>query len=219
MLEIHYVWQWPLRICHWVNALCVVVLSVTGYYIGDPFAMATTGTPYIMGSVRFVHFLFGYVLLISLLVRILWMFIGNRYASWRAFLPWMTAEGRRGFFKMLRYYSFTGKQITYEVGHNPVAATAYIGIFALFLVQVLSGFALYGQAMPGGFWDSLVGWLLPLVGNQDLRFVHHVVMWLLIGFIINHIYSAWLMDIKERNGTISGIFSGYKYIEPRDLDL
>jgi len=218
MLEIRYVWEWPLRITHWVNVLCVLVLSVTGFYIGNPFATATHSTQYIMGSVRFVHFLFGYVLLISVLSRIVWMFIGNHHASWRAFLPWLTPAGRHGFFKMLRYYTFTGKQITYEVGHNPVAATAYIGIFALFLCQILSGFALYGQAAPGGFWDSLVGWLLPLFGNQGLRFFHHVVMWLLAGFIINHIYSAWLMDVKERNGTISGIFSGYKYIEPRDLD-
>ena len=44
-----------------------------------------------------------------------------------------------------------------------------------------------------------------------------MVMWLLIGFVINHIYSAWLMDVKERNGTISGIFSGYRFIEPKDL--
>jgi Ni/Fe-hydrogenase 1 B-type cytochrome subunit len=218
MLEIRYVWEWPLRITHWVNALSVVVLSVTGYYIGAPFTVAGTGPHYLMGSVRFAHFLFGYILLISLLARVVWMFIGNHHASWRAFLPWLSSAGRHGFIKMLRYYTFTGKKISYEVGHNPVAATAYIGIFALFLVQVLSGFALYGQALPGGFWDSLVGWLLPLVGNQELRFVHHVVMWLLIGFIINHIYSAWLMDVKERNGTISGIFSGYKYIEPRDLD-
>jgi Ni/Fe-hydrogenase 1 B-type cytochrome subunit len=42
-------------------------------------------------------------------------------------------------------------------------------------------------------------------------------MWLLGGFIINHIYSGWLMDVKMRNGTMSGIFSGYRYIEPEDL--
>jgi Ni/Fe-hydrogenase 1 B-type cytochrome subunit len=42
-------------------------------------------------------------------------------------------------------------------------------------------------------------------------------MWLLLGFVIYHVYSAWLMDVKERNGTISGIFSGDKYIEPKDL--
>ena len=30
-------------------------------------------------------------------------------------------------------------------------------------------------------------------------------------FIVNHIYSAWLMDIKEHGSEISSMFSGYKF--------
>jgi len=29
--------------------------------------------------------------------------------------------------------------------------------------------------------------------------------------VINHVYSAWLMDIKEKGGEISSMFSGYKF--------
>jgi len=36
-------------------------------------------------------------------------------------------------------------------------------------------------------------------------------------FTINHRCSGTVMDIKERNGTVSGIFSGYRFIEPKDL--
>ena len=32
-----YVWQLPVRVYHWVNALCVVALACTGYLIGHPF--------------------------------------------------------------------------------------------------------------------------------------------------------------------------------------
>ncbi len=216
MLEIHYVWEWPVRITHWINVLCVLVLSLTGFYIGHPFYTASDTAQYLMGWNRFLHFSFAYLFALSVLVRILWMFIGNRHASWRAFCPWLTEKGRKSFIKMLRYYTFTGRQISYEAGHNPVAAMAYVGIFLLFLFQIVSGFALYGQTAPGGFWSSLLGPLLA-VGNQWLRLAHHLVMWLLAGFVINHIYSAWLMDVKERNGTISGIFSGYRFIEPEDL--
>jgi Ni/Fe-hydrogenase 1 B-type cytochrome subunit len=217
MLEIRYVWEWPVRITHWVNVLCMIMLSLTGIYIGRPFMTASDPSQYIMGWMRFLHFVFAYLFTISVLSRILWMFIGNQHASWRAFLPWLTADGRRNFLKMFRYYTFTGRQISYEVGHNPVAAAAYLGIFLLFLFQIFSGFALYGQHAPDGLWWKLFGWLTVLVGNQWLRLMHHGVMWLLIGFIINHVYSAWLMDVKERNGTISGIFSGYRFIEPKDL--
>jgi len=217
MLEIRYVWEWPVRICHWVNVLCMIMLSITGFYIGSPFMTASESTQYIMGWMRFLHFSFAYLFTVSILARIIWMFIGNHHASWKAFFPWATREGRISFIKMFRYYTFTGKQISYEVGHNPVAAVAYFGIFCLFVFQVASGFTLYGQFAPGGFWNGLTGWALTLVGSQWLRLGHHGVMWLLVGFIINHVYSAWLMDVKERNGTISGIFSGYKYIEPKDL--
>jgi Ni/Fe-hydrogenase 1 B-type cytochrome subunit len=217
MLEIRYVWQWPVRICHWVNVLSMVMLSLTGIYVGYPFMTAVDSSQYIMGWMRFLHFSFAYLFAVSVLARIIWMFLGNHHASWRAFFPWRTAQGRKEFVKMFRYYTFTGKQISYEVGHNPVAATAYFGIFCLFIFQIASGFGLYGQYAPGGFWDGSFGWMVALFGNQWLRLAHHGVMWLLVGFIINHVYSAWLMDIKERNGTISGIFSGYRYIEPEDL--
>lgn len=214
MLEIRYVWEWPVRITHWVNALCVVVLSLTGVAIGFPFLQ---GGVYTMGWVRFVHYVAGWAMLASMLARVYWMFAGNHHASWRAFIPWITPAGRKNFVKMLRYYTFTGKQISYEVGHNPVAALAYAGIFGLFFVQLCTGFALYSQFHPTGIMAGIFTPLLTLVGNQWLRLIHHGTMWLLLGFLINHVYSGWLMDIKERNGTMSGIFSGYRYIEPRDL--
>ena len=59
-----------------------------------------------------------------------------------------------------------------------------------------------------------MGWVFLLIDNQNLRLGHHLIMWLLIGFFINHIYSAWLMDVSQRNGTMSGIFSGFRYVDP-----
>ena len=31
-----YVWELPVRIYHWVNALCIAILCVTGFIIADP---------------------------------------------------------------------------------------------------------------------------------------------------------------------------------------
>lgn len=214
MLEIHYVWEWPVRIAHWVNALCVVTLSITGIYIADPFSLASASAGFLMGWMRFIHFAAGYLFMISVISRFIWMFLGNHHASWKAFFPWLTPKGRENFVKMFRYYTFTGSKISHESGHNPVAATAYLGIYLLFIVQIISGFALYGQYAPGSFWDSALGWVFLLIDNQNLRLGHHLIMWLLIGFFINHIYSAWLMDVSQRNGTMSGIFSGFRYVDP-----
>ncbi|MEJ2199942.1 MAG: Ni/Fe-hydrogenase, b-type cytochrome subunit [Desulfuromonadaceae bacterium] len=217
MIEIRYVWEWPVRVTHWVNVLSILVLSVTGFYIGDPFVSVPSSSAYVMGWMRFIHLVFAYVFTISVLSRLLWACFANRHASWRAFFPLLFKEGREGAWQMFRYYTFTSPKITYEVGHNALAATAYSGVMVLYLVQIITGFALYGLFAPAGLMNGLFAPLNALVGLQWVRLIHHLIMWLLIGFSIHHVYSAWLMDIKERNGTMSSIFGGCKFIEPEDL--
>ena len=36
-----YVWELPVRIYHWLNALCIVILCITGFIIADPPAIMT----------------------------------------------------------------------------------------------------------------------------------------------------------------------------------
>ena len=38
-----YVWEMPVRIYHWLNALCVVILIITGFIIGSPFSVGYSG--------------------------------------------------------------------------------------------------------------------------------------------------------------------------------
>lgn len=216
MLEIRYVWEWPVRITHWVNVISIAVLSFTGYYIGHPFITAPEHAGYVMGWNRFLHFVFAYAFGVSVLVRLVWFFAGNRYASWKAFIPWASATGWRNIIGTFSWYTFLQRKVPHVVGHNALAAMAYSLVFLLFGLQIVSGFALYGQFAPGGMWDSVFGSLLVTFGAQGLRLTHHLVMWLLIGFAIHHVYSAWLMEIKEKNGTMASIFSGYKFIDPKE---
>ena len=37
-----YVWQLPVRLYHWINALCILVLFLTGLYIATPI-LSTSG--------------------------------------------------------------------------------------------------------------------------------------------------------------------------------
>lgn len=212
-LEIRYVWEWPVRLTHWINVISILVLSVTGFYIGSPFIAVPNPEAYVMGWMRYLHFVFGYMFAISIVVRILWMFFGNQYARFKAFAPWASAEGWKNMLGTFGYYTFVKRKPPFCVGHNALAVVAYSGVFVLFVVQILSGLALYGQFSPGGFWDSTLGSLLVLFGSQGLRLTHHLIMWLLIGFAIQHVYSSWMMEIKEKNGTMASIFSGYKFID------
>jgi Ni/Fe-hydrogenase 1 B-type cytochrome subunit len=42
--------------------------------------------------------------------------------------------------------------------------------------------------------------------------VHHMIMWLLLGFMVHHVYSVILVDSEERSGLLSSIVTGDKTI-------
>ena len=59
-----YVWQLPVRFYHWVNALCILALAVTGYIIGSPPALQSSAEAsfgYWFGTVRFIHFFAAFI--------------------------------------------------------------------------------------------------------------------------------------------------------------
>lgn len=212
-LSIKYVWEIPVRVTHWVNVLAMTTLCITGIFIGHPLSIGESASAYTMGWIRFVHFTTAYVFTIGLAVRAYWSFAGNKYSNWRAFFPFLNSADREKMIATFKYYLFLDRKLPHVVGHNAVASTAYFLAFLLYLGMIVSGFTLYSEHAPGGMMHKLLGWITTIFSNQSLRLIHHSFMWLLIGFVINHVYSCWLMDIKERGGIISSMFSGYKSVE------
>jgi Ni/Fe-hydrogenase 1 B-type cytochrome subunit len=211
-----YIWEMPVRLTHWVNVLCIVVLSFTGYYISNPFITVSQREFYgvnFMGNMRYLHMLFAYIFIASLLLRTYWAFRGNQWASWRALLP-ITRQGRSYMLESLRYYLFLRRHPPTVLGHNALAGFTYGFIVLLYFVQVFTGFALYAQNDPSGLLWQLTGWIFYFINNQDLRLMHHMIMWILIAFVIHHVYSAFLVDAEEGNGLMSSIFSGWKFLVP-----
>jgi Ni/Fe-hydrogenase 1 B-type cytochrome subunit len=214
-----YVWDLSVRITHWVNVLCIVVLSVTGYYIASPFII-TQGeatNQFLMGFVRFVHITTAFVFTMSVLFRIYWAFAGRKYARWTQFVP--ASRGRwRDLGRMARYYTYFRREPPAEVGHNPLAGITYIGLYALFSIQMVTGFALYSQPYHDGWLKVLFGWVIVVWGAQPVRLVHGIIMYLIIAFTIHHVYSAVLIDIEERSGLVSSIITGRKSLPQRTIE-
>ncbi|KAA0258907.1 Ni/Fe-hydrogenase, b-type cytochrome subunit [Deferribacter autotrophicus] len=207
-----YVWEAPVRISHWLNFLCIITLSITGYYIHNPFIHASDiiETTYIMGMMRYLHYLVGVIFAFSVMLRLFWLFVGNRYASWHSFSNPFRKEDRKTFFAYIKYYTFLEKNPPHTLGHNPVALVAYIVLFNLFILQIITGFALWAQADPNSTLYALTSWVFSIASNQWVRFFHYLMMFLIAGFVINHLYSAILFDFKTQSGEISSIFSGWK---------
>ncbi|GAB4535781.1 MAG: Ni/Fe-hydrogenase, b-type cytochrome subunit [Thermodesulfovibrionia bacterium] len=212
-----YAWEFPVRFTHWINVLSIITLSITGYYIGNPFIHAISSKQYIMGWMRLIHFIAGYVFLMSVIIRLYWAFMGNRYARYKTWFPF-TSRRFNDLVEALKFYLFISKKPPYAVGHTALAGFMYFIILLLFIFQIMLGFAMYSVNHSGMIWGILGGWLIGVMHLQTIRLFHHIIMYLILAFAILHVYIGWYADSKERNGLMGSIFSGYKFVTGREWE-
>lgn len=210
-----YVYEAPVRIWHWINALAITVLAVTGYFIGSPLPTmpGEASAHFVMGYIRFAHFAAGYLLAVGLLGRIYWAFVGNAHARELFTLPVFQKAYWKEVGTMLKWYGFLIPQPSQYVGHNPMARLAmFCGFFLFSIFMICTGFALYGEGAQAGSWQSaLFGWVIPLFGqSQDVHTWHHFGMWGMVIFIVLHVYAAIREDIMGRQSIVSTMISGYR---------
>jgi len=214
-----YVWELPVRLAHWLIVGSMIVLSVTGIYIGRPFlaSPAASTDAFYMGTAKAIHFWAAFVFITAVLIRLIWMFTGNKYSRWDKFLP-VREKRYRGLLPTLKFYLFASRKPPGFIGHNPVAGLAYTVVYLLFFCEILTGLGLYGMSASVDSPIRMFATVLPLFGGaQAAHYIHHIVMWLLWGFAAHHLWSAVLMSTEEANATIESIFSGHKFVAPSDL--
>ncbi len=209
-----YVYEAPVRLWHWVNALSLVVLGVTGYFIGSPLPTlpGEASANFLMGYIRFAHFAAGYVFAVGLLGRVYWAFVGNHHASELFTLPVFSRAYWREVLTMVKWYAFIIPRPSRYVGHNPLARGAMFGFLFLSVFMAFTGFALYGEGLGMGSWaDRLFGWVIPLMGqSQDVHTWHRMGMWGMVVFVTLHVYAAIREDIMGRQSIVSTMISGYR---------
>ncbi len=210
-----YVWEQPVRFFHWINALVIVVLCITGYLIGNPPALMSgkeASDQYLFGTIRFLHFGAAYIFLFNFIFRIYWGFAGNKFASWKNFIP----HNKRFFKEMwavLRIDILLAKGKEHlSIGHNALAGFIYFLTFIAFIVQVITGFGLYAS-MSEGWIAGMFTWVNGIADDFTLRNWHHVLMWFFVVFAIIHVYLVLYHDYVEGRGETSSIIGGWKFIE------
>lgn len=210
-----YVWELPVRIFHWVNALCIVVLMVTGYLIGNPISIASgaeASQQYWFGTARFLHFTTAYIWVSIALLRLYWGFVGNQYVRFRNFLPLKRAQWKEIMDVIKMDVLQVWKDATFNIGHNALAGFTYAIAFAAFLFMVMTGFGLY-SVMANNWFADLFVWVAPLFGGEHLvRIWHHMMMWFFVVFIFVHVYLSAYHDYLEATGTISSMIGGWKFV-------
>ena len=216
-----YVWQLPVRVSHWVNVLAITTLFWTGLYMASPI-LSSNGEAYrhfVMGRIREIHFIAGYTLLFSFLLRVYWFYVGNNYARsgfpfvWRK--AWWADLKEQG----IQYLRLHRGNV--HLGHNALAGAG------LYLLRDLPGMVpdsyRASRSTPKTTrGDSGTRWW---AGSSPCwaalsRLTCGTTRWpgALWSFCILHIYIVLFDSHQFRNGLITSIVSGYKFYEKGDLD-
>lgn len=109
------IWDLPTRLFHWLLAIAVVGLVITGQ---------------LGGAAMVWHFRLGYAVLTLLLFRLVWGLVGGYWSRFASFI-YTPAQ--------IRAYLRGQGQPEHSAGHNPLGAFSVFGLLLILLVQVLAG--------------------------------------------------------------------------------
>jgi Ni/Fe-hydrogenase b-type cytochrome subunit len=210
-----HVWDWQLRVLHWLWVLLIVTLAVTGVCIGEGWLVwyGDLANGFAFGWIRLLHYIAGWLLATVLILRASRSFFGsNKYQRWSALVP-LSLRSLQDTVKTARNYLFmrSWKNPRY-IGHNPLQQWTYTGILVILVGMTLTGFSIYAMYQPHHWFFKWFMWLNYLIGNAHVRLLHTIGMWLLLLFLPAHIYLSILADNVDREGAITSIISGGRWV-------
>ena len=227
------VWDRTQRIFHWINALAVLALAGIGLVILNADALGIPDDPGMI-ALKTAHVYVGYVFAINLAWRLVWAFVGGRYARWSALLPLNKGFGRqlRAFVSALRAGRYPA-----HLGHSPLARIVLSAIVLLLAVQAATGLVLAGTDvyMPplGGYFaervaadthdPALVRPYAPDTVNAQayaavrafrapVVALHEYTFFALAALIVIHVSAAVFAEVKG-GSVISAMFTGRKTLD------
>lgn len=219
------------RICHWINAVAIGFLAVSGVHIfldfpelywgkvgfqghDAAFRLADWGLTWDeagdLGDRRWgrnYHFLFAWVFVINGAVYLFWN--AGRRAYWRKMLPGRSELGLEHLREELRdHLRFRVRADRQARSYNTLQKVSYlIVLYFLFPFMLLSGLA----QMPA--FNAIAPGLIDLFGGrQTARTLHVVGMLLLLGFAVVHVVQVFVAGARNE---IRAMLTG-KYALPRE---
>jgi Ni/Fe-hydrogenase 1 B-type cytochrome subunit len=238
-LKAYRVWDASTRWFHWINALCVIALMTVGVIILNASGLGIQNPGKV--TLKTLHVLIGYIFTLNILWRVVWGFVGNPYARWKAFLP-----GGAGYSKAVRSYiaAFLSGHPEPYLGHNPLARLGVSALFLLILIQALTGLILAGTDLfypPIGGWvarwvaasgvdpTTLVPYAPPMYDQAayasmrafraPIATTHLFGFYVLMFVLVAHITAVVITEIREGGSIVSAMFTGRKIMSGRPLDM
>lgn len=168
------VWDAPVRLFH--------ALLVTGFVAAFALAEFTDDE----GPLFVVHMVLGLLVGLMTVLRILWGFMGSRYARFVAFefRPRALLDYARGLFGAVTPQT--------SMGHNP--ATSYA---VLFMLAAALGLAATGFIMASG-------------GGDAFEEVHELLAFGLLAIAVVHVLGVLWHSLRHRDGIVLAMIDGKK---------
>lgn len=237
--NVYTAWSLYTRVFHWVNFLCVILLSLLGLIMLYKSEIGISGNEARIG-LKVLHVSVGYVFAINLLIRIIMGFVGDANSRWAALLPGKDVRGK------LRAYKNSlqsGKPQTF-IGHNPRGRLSVLVLLLLMTSMMITGLIRAGTDIYYPPFGSIAAshvaaaGVLPSqikpydkTGTDDAKMKElqafkkpvgqiHIygayVLWILI---LLHIIAVIRIEARGGGTLISAMFSGKKHLprEPEDL--
>jgi len=137
------VWDWPVRVCHWLLVLCFA----GAYWSSDS------------EQWRLLHVTLGYTLGALVIFRLVWGVLGTTHARFASFVA-----GPGAVWRYLQ--SLLRRQPLHFTGHNPAGSWAIVLLLASGLALLVTGWGSYNDV--GG--DNMIA-LHAFLGNAMLGVV------------------------------------------------
>ena len=173
------------RVCHWLNALAIIIMILSGWRIYDASPIFKFEFPHDytlggwLGGALQWHFAAMWLLVVNGLVYVAYGVLSGHY--FRHFLPIGPGAIFKEIGNALRF------RLSHEVGrYNALQRSAYLGVILLAIVLVLSGLAIW-KPVQFQVITGLMG------GFQGARVVHFVAMAGVVLFIVIHVLMVMLV--------------------------
>ncbi|MGH9702813.1 MAG: cytochrome b/b6 domain-containing protein, partial [Candidatus Acidiferrales bacterium] len=203
-----YEHPWPVRFCHWLNSVSLLIMMGSGLQIflafpsfgpkvGEkvffrvPHALALGG--WLGGALQW-HITFGWIYALTGAFYLGYQVFSRHYRQ-----VLFTSRDVPGVWPMVRHYFFFGHQPAVTGAYNPLQKLAYTSAVVLGILSVLTGLALYSPVQYS-FLASLMG------GFHLARVWHFAVMCGLLLFLIGHL----IMVILHGWNNLVSMFTGWK---------
>lgn len=178
------VWDWPVRVSHWLMVLLFTGLIVSGKSDGQ----------YIE-----YHFYMGYGLSAVVIARVLYGFYGSYYARFQQFM-----KGPKAVMSYL--LSLIKGKPKAHLGHNPLGGWMVVVLLGALTVQWATGLFSSDDIFWFGPFNSMVS--EDLVG--ELVSIHHQLPDILIGLVALHIVAVFYHEVRLKERLVHAMVNGKK---------